>query len=409
MRVGHSTSCRPHLGLDFDFSVSKVVTLLPDLSFSCRPQVPTSRSVSSLLEVSSVSSGFFVVQDDAFSRFQLYLIISASVGRQKISELNQWQVVHKEERLLISAEMAIDNPSATIQVTRPSQSSFSSSSENMAPLHVSAASVNGDGYDNKKQLEQSSEGEKKESAGAPSENRILKKKKSKKEKSSKEQEEHDQNQEKGDIEAEVADASAVDVKERIKKVASMRKKKSSKEMDAEPLNKRASYLSSRLIGIRKRQQQRQSPPSDSFSRLTRSSGAVQNAEYGHNKRKAKAQSKRAEHGKICRAQGKVNTPARIAGSATWCIARSGAGAKALQTALDYACGSGVADCAPVQPSGLCYLPNSLAAHASYAFNSYYQRSNAAPGACDFADTATVTVTDPSKILLSSSLLVVSCR
>ncbi|XP_042465884.1 secreted RxLR effector protein 161-like, partial [Zingiber officinale] len=94
----------------------------------------------------------------------------------------------------------------------------------------------------KKQLEQSSEGEKKESVGAPSENIILKKKKSKKEKSSKEQEEHDQNQEKGDIEAEVADATAVDVKERIKKVASMRKKKSSKEMDVEQLNKRASYL-----------------------------------------------------------------------------------------------------------------------------------------------------------------------
>ncbi|KAG6474180.1 hypothetical protein ZIOFF_068104 [Zingiber officinale] len=223
---------------------------------------------------------------------------------QKISELNQRQVVRKEERLLISAEMAIDNPSATIQVTRPSQSSFSSSSENMTPLHVSAATVNGDGYDkavrkeptiekpapvsappkdgerqlskkelkkkemaeldallhemgiankdsntaqnetaDKKQLEQSSEGEKKESVGAPSENRILKKKKSKKEKSSKEQEEHDQNKKKGDIEAEVADASAVNVKERIKKVASMRKKKSSKEMDAEQLNKRASYLS----------------------------------------------------------------------------------------------------------------------------------------------------------------------
>ncbi|XP_042460178.1 uncharacterized protein LOC122043639 [Zingiber officinale] len=61
-------------------------------------------------------------------------------------------------------------------------------------------------YADKKQLEQSSEGEKKESVGAPSENRILKKKKSKKEKSLKEQEEHDQNQEKGDIEAEVADA-----------------------------------------------------------------------------------------------------------------------------------------------------------------------------------------------------------
>ncbi|KAG6474051.1 hypothetical protein ZIOFF_067975 [Zingiber officinale] len=90
--------------------------------------------------------------------------------------------------------------------------------EDFKPLTDSPSTSSQD----KKQLEHSSEGEKKESVGAPSENRILKQKKSKKEKSSKEQEEHDQNQEKGDIEAEVADASAVNVKERIKKVASMR-------------------------------------------------------------------------------------------------------------------------------------------------------------------------------------------
>ncbi|XP_073100076.1 PLASMODESMATA CALLOSE-BINDING PROTEIN 1-like [Elaeis guineensis] len=84
----------------------------------------------------------------------------------------------------------------------------------------------------------------------------------------------------------------------------------------------------------------------------------------------------------------------VAEGATWCIARSGASATALQTALDYACGAG-ADCLPIQASGLCYLPNTLPAHASYAFNSYYQRSNAAPGSCDFAGTGTVTVTDPS--------------
>ncbi|KAG6506594.1 hypothetical protein ZIOFF_031918 [Zingiber officinale] len=90
--------------------------------------------------------------------------------------------------------------------------------EDFKPLTDSPSTSSQD----KKQLEQSSEGEKKESVGAPSENKILKQKKSKKEKSSKEQEEHDQNQEKGDIEVEVADASAVDVKERIKKVASMR-------------------------------------------------------------------------------------------------------------------------------------------------------------------------------------------
>jgi hypothetical protein len=54
---------------------------------------------------------------------------------------------------------------------------------------------------------------------------------------------------------------------------------------------------------------------------------------------------------------------------------------------------GGADYAPIEASGLCYLPNTLAAHASYAFNSIFQRSRAAPGACDFAGTATVTLTD----------------
>ncbi|XP_015688601.2 PLASMODESMATA CALLOSE-BINDING PROTEIN 2-like [Oryza brachyantha] len=87
--------------------------------------------------------------------------------------------------------------------------------------------------------------------------------------------------------------------------------------------------------------------------------------------------------------------ARPAG-APWCIARSGAPEKTLQAALDYACGpAGAADCAPIQASGLCYLPNTLAAHASYAFNSVFQRARAAPGACDFAGTATITLTDPS--------------
>ncbi|KAI0523001.1 hypothetical protein KFK09_005390 [Dendrobium nobile] len=86
----------------------------------------------------------------------------------------------------------------------------------------------------------------------------------------------------------------------------------------------------------------------------------------------------------------------IAGEAAqWCIARSDSSSAALQMALDYACGAGAADCLPIQPNGLCYLPNSLQAHASYAFNSFYQRSGAAPGSCDFAGTATVSVTDPS--------------
>ncbi|THU58137.1 hypothetical protein C4D60_Mb03t11010 [Musa balbisiana] len=43
--------------------------------------------------------------------------------------------------------MTIDNPPMTAQVTRASQSSFSSGNGNVTPLHNSAASVNGDGYD----------------------------------------------------------------------------------------------------------------------------------------------------------------------------------------------------------------------------------------------------------------------
>ncbi|XP_076924529.1 PLASMODESMATA CALLOSE-BINDING PROTEIN 2-like [Bidens hawaiensis] len=81
-------------------------------------------------------------------------------------------------------------------------------------------------------------------------------------------------------------------------------------------------------------------------------------------------------------------------TATWCVARSDASREALQTTLDYACNAG-ADCAPLQPSGLCFLPNTIQAHASYAYNSYYMRRFMAPGSCDFSGTATFAKTDPS--------------
>lgn len=82
------------------------------------------------------------------------------------------------------------------------------------------------------------------------------------------------------------------------------------------------------------------------------------------------------------------------GSASWCVVRSDASFNALQTALDYACGAG-ADCLPLQPDGLCFLPNTIQAHASYAFNSYYQKRARAPGSCDFSGTSTIAQTDPS--------------
>ncbi|EPS57844.1 hypothetical protein M569_16973 [Genlisea aurea] len=86
--------------------------------------------------------------------------------------------------------------------------------------------------------------------------------------------------------------------------------------------------------------------------------------------------------------------AERAGSA-WCVARSDATQQALQSALDYACNSGLADCAPIEPSGLCFLPNTVQAHASYAFNSYFQRKGNAAGSCSFAGTASIATTDPS--------------
>uniref|UniRef100_A0A7N0UNC9 X8 domain-containing protein n=1 Tax=Kalanchoe fedtschenkoi TaxID=63787 RepID=A0A7N0UNC9_KALFE len=79
---------------------------------------------------------------------------------------------------------------------------------------------------------------------------------------------------------------------------------------------------------------------------------------------------------------------------SWCVTRGEASNQALQRAIDYACAAG-ADCTPLLPNGLCYLPNTLAAHASYAFNSFYQRRARAPGSCDFGGTATVARTDPS--------------
>uniref|UniRef100_J3L4D3 X8 domain-containing protein n=1 Tax=Oryza brachyantha TaxID=4533 RepID=J3L4D3_ORYBR len=79
----------------------------------------------------------------------------------------------------------------------------------------------------------------------------------------------------------------------------------------------------------------------------------------------------------------------------WCVCRPDVAEAALQKALVYACGHG-ADCAPVAPSGACYSPNTVAAHCSYAANSYFQRNGQARGAtCDFGGAATLSSTDPS--------------
>ncbi|CAD6254870.1 unnamed protein product [Miscanthus lutarioriparius] len=75
------------------------------------------------------------------------------------------------------------------------------------------------------------------------------------------------------------------------------------------------------------------------------------------------------------------------GRQVWCVVKAaGSSDPALQNALDYACGIGGADCSAIQPSGSCYYPNTIQAHASYAFNTYYQR-NPVPSSCDFGGAA----------------------
>ncbi|XP_015885604.2 glucan endo-1,3-beta-glucosidase 1 [Ziziphus jujuba] len=80
---------------------------------------------------------------------------------------------------------------------------------------------------------------------------------------------------------------------------------------------------------------------------------------------------------------------------TYCIAMDGVDPKTLQAALDWACGPGRANCSEIQPGEDCYSPNNVKSHASYAFDSYYQKEGKAAGSCDFKGVAIITTTDPS--------------
>ncbi|XP_026408559.1 glucan endo-1,3-beta-glucosidase 14-like isoform X2 [Papaver somniferum] len=81
----------------------------------------------------------------------------------------------------------------------------------------------------------------------------------------------------------------------------------------------------------------------------------------------------------------------------FCVANVKSGKERLQKALDYACGAeGGADCRSIQPGAACYDPNTLGAHATIAFNSYYQNKGRANSACYFGGAAYV-VTVPPKL------------
>ncbi|KAH0467655.1 hypothetical protein IEQ34_002688 [Dendrobium chrysotoxum] len=89
----------------------------------------------------------------------------------------------------------------------------------------------------------------------------------------------------------------------------------------------------------------------------------------------------------------MGTPMLSSGQ-SWCVASQTASQTALQVALDYACGYGGADCSEIQPGANCYNPDTVKDHASYAFNSYYQKIPI-PTSCDFGGTAIITNVNPS--------------
>ncbi|XP_039114553.1 glucan endo-1,3-beta-glucosidase 3-like [Dioscorea cayenensis subsp. rotundata] len=80
---------------------------------------------------------------------------------------------------------------------------------------------------------------------------------------------------------------------------------------------------------------------------------------------------------------------------TYCIAKEGADSKMLQAALDWACGPGKVDCSAIVQGQPCYDPDTVEAHATYAFNAYYHQMGMGTGTCYFNGVAAITTTDPS--------------
>ncbi|KAL3845100.1 hypothetical protein ACJIZ3_002503 [Penstemon smallii] len=80
---------------------------------------------------------------------------------------------------------------------------------------------------------------------------------------------------------------------------------------------------------------------------------------------------------------------------TYCTAKEGADEKMLQAALDWACGPGKVDCSAMLQGQVCYEPDTVLAHATYAFDAYYHQMGKTPGSCDFNGVAAITTTNPS--------------
>ncbi|CAN0901209.1 Glucan endo-1,3-beta-D-glucosidase [Linum grandiflorum] len=86
--------------------------------------------------------------------------------------------------------------------------------------------------------------------------------------------------------------------------------------------------------------------------------------------------------------------ANAQGNLFWCVPRPGVSDAQLQANLDYVCGQPDIDCSPIQPGGPCYVPNTVASHAAFAMNLFFQ-TRGIKQECNFSDTAILTNINPS--------------
>ncbi|KAL0443905.1 UNVERIFIED_CONTAM: plasmodesmata callose-binding protein 5 [Sesamum latifolium] len=81
----------------------------------------------------------------------------------------------------------------------------------------------------------------------------------------------------------------------------------------------------------------------------------------------------------------------------WCVGKNNAEDAALQSALDWTCGPGGADCGPIQKGGPCYDASDLQRTASFAFNDYCAKHGFSDETCNFGNTAALTSLNPLKL------------
>ncbi|KAL9322409.1 hypothetical protein ACSQ67_010462 [Phaseolus vulgaris] len=86
-----------------------------------------------------------------------------------------------------------------------------------------------------------------------------------------------------------------------------------------------------------------------------------------------------------------DTPSRE----VWCVAKNNAEDAALQSAVEWTCGTGGADCGAIQGGGPCFDPSSVQNTASYAFNDYFRKHAITEENCNFGNNAAITSLNPS--------------